>query len=98
MIAAVKLLRLFDGHHVLNVFHHADEAAVASLIGADGANVGVADVVAHATMLNAMLHRGERLAKTIYLVIALAQKMKHQAKGRLAPYAWQLCKFAHGFF
>ena len=88
MIAAVELLCLFDGHHVLNVFHHADDGAVASLFGADGANVGVADVVAHATMLDAMLHRGERLTKSIHLVIALAQKMKHQAKGRLAPYAW----------
>lgn len=46
VVEALVLLCVFDGHNVLHVFHHADDALRALGAGADGACVGVAEAVA----------------------------------------------------
>ena len=56
MIQAVVLLRILNGHHVLDVFHHTNGGCIAARIGTDGTRFGVADVVAKLTILNVFTH------------------------------------------
>jgi riboflavin synthase len=81
-------LRILYGHHVLNVFHHADDARIATRIATDGTRLVVTDIVAHATMPNLLLHAGNGFRKPYHVLVVLPQQVQHQSQGRLAPDAW----------
>ncbi|MPN49088.1 hypothetical protein SDC9_196701 [bioreactor metagenome] len=50
MIYAVELRCSFNGHHIADVFDHADYRPVADRVGTNRAGFGIADVVAGAAI------------------------------------------------
>ena len=52
MVEALVLLGVFDGHDILDVFHHADNALCTFGTGTDGAGVGVAETVADVAIVD----------------------------------------------
>ena len=90
MVEAAILLRVLHRHHVANVLHHTYRASVAFGVGADGTDVGVADVVTHTTIAHLMPHLAYRSGKRVDAVGALPQQEECQAQGCLTSHARQL--------
>ena len=60
------------------------------MVGADGTDVLVADVMAHTTELHLTLQTVEGLRELRHLVGLEPEHIEHQAQGGLAAYARQL--------
>jgi hypothetical protein len=75
VVQPVELLRILYGHHVLDVLYYADDARIATRIATDGARLVVTDVVAHATMLNFLLHAGNGFRKPHHVLVVLPQQV-----------------------
>ena len=98
MVKATVGLRVLHRHHVLHVLYHTNGGAVAPGIGTDGTDIGVADVVAHAAVLDVLAHMLNGRGKLLRRGNRLTQQVKHQAQGSLAPYAGQFAELAYGPF
>lgn len=98
MVGAVVLLGGFDGNDVADVFDDADELLVAAAVGADSANVCIADVAAPLAMLDVLAHSADGVAEMGDVVHVLAQQMQHQAEGGFFANARQLRKFIDRIF
>ena len=92
MVQPAVLMGVLDAHHVLDVLDHADGARVTRWIAADGAHLGLADVVTHLAIAYLAAHLDDRLAKVDRLLLVLLQQVQHEAERRLAPDARQLGK------
>jgi molybdate-binding protein len=68
----MKLLCVLYSHDVLYVLYDTNRMAVAARIAADGADVAVADVMAHAAMFDITFHDGNRLRQSLHVVSVLA--------------------------
>ena len=90
MIEAVELLRILDGHHVLDILDDADHRAITTGIGADGACIRVADIMADMTVLDFLLQAADGFGKLLHLAILLTQEPEHEAQGGLAADAREL--------
>ena len=94
MIQAIVLMGVLDAHHVLDVLDNADGARVARRIAADGAHLGLADVVAHAAVAYLAAQPDDGLTKVDRLLLLLLEQVQHKPQGRLAPDSRQLGKLA----
>ena len=98
MIQAVVLMRVFDAHHIFHILHHTDGGGITQMVGADGANLGFADVVAHFAVLNFLPELDDGFAKLACVLLVLLQQMLHKAQRRFATDAREFGKFAHSIF
>ena len=96
MIEATKLRRILDRHHVLHVLHHADRRAVARRIGADVAEVRVADVVARPAILHVATQGLKRRAESLGVLRLAAEQVKRKPQRRLPTYAGQRRQLVDG--
>lgn len=90
VVQAMMLMGILDTHHVLDVLHHTDGARVTRRVAADGAHLGLADVVAHLAIAYLATQPDDSLAKGDCFPLVLLQQVQHEAQGRLAPDARQL--------
>ena len=90
VVQAMVLVGILDAHHVLDILDDADGARVTRRVAADGAHLGLADVVAHLAIAYLAAHLDDRLAKVNRLLLVLLEQMQYQAQGRFAPDARQL--------
>ena len=98
MIKSVKLLCIFNSHHVLNILYHTNGGGVASRIGTNVTGFGVADVVTALTVLNLCSHFKDRRRKRLNVFYARFKQMQHQPESRFTADTRQTAKFRHGFF
>ena len=92
MIQTVVLARILDTHHVLDILDDTDGGSVTRGIAADGAHLGLADVVAHPAIADFATQLDDGLAKRHRLLLVLLEQVQHETQGRLAPDAGQLGK------
>ena len=95
MVQPVVLVGVLDAHHVLDVLDNTDGACVTRRVAADGAHLGLADVVTHLAVAYLAAHLDDGLAKGDSLLLVLLQQMQHEAERCLAPDARQLGKLTH---
>ena len=76
----------------------ADQRVVATGIGTDGTNVGIADVVAFLTVFHLVFHLGDGLCEAFHILGILTQQMQRQAEGRLTSDARQSREFRDCLF
>ena len=81
VVEATVLLCVFDGHDVLDVFHHADDALGAFGTGADGAGVAVADGVAYVAVVDVGSQFAYGVRQLHYFVGGLFEQVEGKAKG-----------------
>ena len=94
MVEAVVLVGVLDAHHVLDVLDDADGRGVTRGVAADGAHLGLADVVAHLAVTDLAPQPDDGLAKVDGLLLVLFEQMQHQPQGGLSPDAGQLGELA----
>ena len=97
MVESMILLRILNGHHVLNVLYYAHCRSVASRVAADGTSLLVTDVMADVTVHHLMLHSAQRLCQLVYIRRLLTQQVQHQSESCFTAYAWQFRELAYGF-
>ena len=98
MIKPSKLARLLDGHDVADAFNDADDRAVAARVGANIADVVVADIVANRAVFDAISHRFERVGEVFSNGRVLFDEMQNEAQGRFFANARQAREGFDGFF
>ena len=89
MVEAPVLLGIFDGHDVLDVFDHADDALHPLGVGADGAGVGVADGMADMAVVDVGGEAADGLGEEQCLVGGLLEEVERKAEGGAFAYAWK---------
>ena len=87
MIEPAILLRMLHSHNVTYVLHNAYRGSVTLTVGAYRADVGVADVVAHAAVLDVLTQSRHSTGKLLYFFFRAAQHVEHKPQGCLATYA-----------
>ena len=90
------LLGVLYGHHVAHRLHHADRRAVAADIAAHGADLRIADVVAHTAIARLGLQLFQCGGKRGDLFFRHPQEEQGVAQRRLAPHSGQFGQLAHG--
>ena len=94
VVQAMVLVGVLDAHHVLDVLDDADGRGVTRGVAADGAHLGLADVVAHLAVTDLAPQPDDGLAKVDGLLLVLLEQMQHEAQGGLSPDARQLGELA----
>src|SRR6185503_7428423 len=89
VIQAAELACLLDDGHVLRLLDDADHFLVARCAGAEGARIGVGDVIASRAVGNAILDVADRLAQAFGILARRAQDVKSEALGALRADAGQ---------
>ena len=97
MVETVVLLGVLDGHDVLYVLHHADDALHTFGVGADGAEVGVADTMADAAVVDIRGEAVDGIGHVHHLLRRLLEQVQCKAKGRPFAHAWERGEDFHGF-
>ena len=90
------MLGVLNGHDVLHILHHADDALVALGVGADGAGVGVAEAVADVAVVDVGGEAVDGIGELENLVGGLFEQMERETQGRTLAYARQGGKGFHG--
>ena len=90
MVKSVVLMGILDNHHVLDILDNADGARVTRRVTADGAHLGLADVVTHLAVAYLAAQLDNRLTKGDRFPLVLLQQVQHEPQGRLTPDARQL--------
>ena len=94
VIEAMVLVGILDAHHVLHVLNDADGRGIAGRVTANGAHLGLADVVAHTAVPYLAAQPDNCLAEVDRLLLVLFEQMQYQSERRLTPDAWQLGELA----
>ena len=81
---------VLEAHDVLDVLDDADGAGVTRRVAADGAYLGLADVVAHTAVAYLAAQLDDGLAKVHRLQLVLLEQVQDQPERRLAADARQL--------
>ena len=89
MVETAILLCVFDGHNVLDVFHHTDDALCAFGAGADGAGVGVADAVADVAVVDVGGQFADGFGQQQHIVGGLFEQVQGKAQCRAFAHAWE---------
>ena len=83
------LVSFLNGNHVLDILDHTDHRAVAARVGANGARVRVADIMAVAAITHALAHIYYRVAEGKRCLLVLAQEMQGEPQCCTRPHAGQ---------
>ena len=67
------LLGVLYGYHILHILHHANRGVVSFAVGADGADIVVADVVAYPALFNFPFHVADCLDKLLHFFGRLSE-------------------------
>ncbi len=89
------LRRVLNAHHILDILYHTHRATVAAGVRANGACLGLADVVTHVAVANILAQLDETFSETSGHILWLLEQIEHKPESRFAPYSWQLRKLAH---
>ncbi len=92
----LELARVFDGHHVADVFHHANDADVAVRVGANVADVAVNRLWQMRQVLDSRRRRIKLPEKGIHAAFVLFEQVQHQPEGRFFADAGQRGKLIDG--
>ena len=85
VVEALVLLRVLDGHDVLHILHHTDDALVPFGAGADGTGVGVAEAVADVAVVDVGGEAVDSVGEQQHLVSRLFEQMEGETEcGTLA--------------
>jgi hypothetical protein len=90
--------RALDGHHVLHVLHHADLGMVSAIVGANLANLVIADVVTVGAVFHLIAQAQKAVGQCVSRLGVFAQQVQNQAQCRFASHARQFRGFRHGTF
>ena len=94
VVEPLVLVGVLDTHHVLDILDNTDGRGVARGVAADGTDLGLADVVAHAAVADFTAQLDNRLTEIDGFLLVLLEQVQHKAERRLAPDARQLGKLA----
>ena len=94
VVEPLVLVGVLDAHHVLDILDDADGGGVARGVAADGTDLGLADVVAHAAVADLTAQPDNRLTEVDGFLLVQLEQVQHKAERRLAPDARQLGKLA----
>jgi hypothetical protein len=96
MISSLILLGVLNGHHISDVFNHADDARVALRVSTDVAGWAVAYVETLLTVLNLLLQLQERVPEFPKFVRVLLKQMQHESESRALANPRKLGKLING--
>ena len=89
MVEAAVLLCVLDGHHVLYVLNHADDALHTFGAGADGTQFFIADTMADTAIVDVCGEAADGLGELQHLFGRLLEQMQSKAQSRALPHARQ---------
>jgi hypothetical protein len=98
MVQSAKLVGIFDGHHILNIFDHANERRIPRGIRTDITNVGIRNVVANFTMFYLGAQLEEAVGKNFNFMHLLFEQVQNQSKRRFSSDTRELGEFVHSIF
>lgn len=87
VVKALVLLCVLDGHDILDILHHTDDALVPFGAGADGTGVGVAEAVADVTIVDVGSEAVDRFGKLKGFVCRLLEQVEGETKSGPLAYA-----------
>jgi len=98
VVGAVVLLGAFDGDHIPDILHYADQVLVAERIGTGAADIAIADIVTALAEFDVFPQARDRFAELRHLGQVLFQQVQHQPQGGLPANPRQPGEFRHRIF
>lgn len=95
MIETSELAGGLDHHHLLDILHHAYRRSIALHIGADRANLCIADIVANLAIFHLIAQTYQALPESDGPSRLLPQQMQHETQGGLTSNARQIGKLVN---
>ena len=84
VVHAAELIGPLHGDHIPRLRHHADQAVVPGIVGADRAKLPIRQILADRAGLDGLLGRHNRVGKGLGLPFRQTQHIKGKALGRFA--------------
>ncbi len=98
MIHTFVLCSIFNGHHILAVFHNAKDAAIATVTPANHALIFIGNGMANAAKFYVLSQFVDRPGQRQCRAFLLPDQVKHKAQSSLLANAGKLGYFINGVF
>jgi hypothetical protein len=95
MVQSVVLLRIFNRHHIADVFNHTDNRIVSCRVGTNPAGFGIRNIMANPAMLYFVPKLNQTVSKSAHFRSFLSKKVQNQAKRTFPADSRKLGKFVY---